>query len=250
MAEEDYQVRLDIFEGPLDLLLHLIRKNEVDITDIPISLITAQFLEYVEMMQALNLTLAGEYLLMAATLVNIKSRMLVPRLSPADDEDDPRQELIRPLMEYMTIREAARVLDGRPLLDRDVFVHPPGTEEVEAGSPDLVGVGLFDLIDAFRRVMAEREDEPRVQMPLDRKRLTERMDEVLRLVTVGRNVTFDQLFEGRAGRADLVLTFLAILELVRRRKMRVFQNQPGGVIRLRPASPPPDDRGETAGEKA
>ncbi len=250
MAAEDYQVRLDIFEGPLDLLLHLIRKNEVDITDIPISLITAQFLEYVEMMQALNLTLAGEYLLMAATLVNIKSRMLVPRLSPADDEDDPRQELIRPLLEYMTIREAAQMLDGRSLLDRDVFVHPGGTEEVETGAPDLVGVGLFDLIDAFRRVMAEAAEEPRIQVPLDRKRLTERMDEVLNLVTTRGNVTFDQLFEGRAGRAELVLTFLAILELVRRRKMRVFQNEPGGVIRLRTAAPPPDGLDRTTGETA
>ncbi len=249
MAADDYQVRLDIFEGPLDLLLHLIRKNEVDITDIPISLITAQFLEYVEMMQALNLTLAGEYLLMAATLVNIKSRMLVPRLIPTDEDEDPRQELVRPLLEYMTIREAAQVLDKRPVLDRDVFAHPTELEEIEAAPADFISLGLFDLIDAFRRVMAEREDEPQVQVPLDRKRLSERMDEIMNQIRQRRQLTFDQLFGAAAGRADLVLTFLAILELARQRKLKAWQHQTGGVIRLM-AAPPPAREAQPAREDA
>jgi segregation and condensation protein A len=248
LAEDDYQVRLDIFEGPLDLLLHLIRKNEVDITDIPISLITAQFLEYVEMMQALNLTLAGEYLLMAATLVNIKSRMLVPRLVVSDEDEDPRQELVRPLMEYMTIREAARVLDRRPVLDRDVFVHPTELDQVEAGQAELISLGLFDLIDAFRRVMSERADEPRVRVPLDRKRLSERMDEIIVMVSDRQNLTFDQLFAADAGRAELVLTFLAILELARQRKLKAFQSRPGGTIRLMAGGSPGVPEAEGAGE--
>jgi segregation and condensation protein A len=247
LAEDDYQVRLDIFEGPLDLLLHLIRKNEVDITDIPISLITAQFLEYVEMMQALNLTLAGEYLLMAATLVNIKSRMLVPRLVVTDEDEDPRQELVRPLLEYMTIREAAQVLDGRPVLDRDVFAHPAELEEIEAGPADLISLGLFDLIDAFRRVMAERADEPQVQVPLERKRITERMAEIMNLIAARQSLTFDQLFEPGVGRSELVLTFLAILELARRRKLKAFQHATGGVIRLM-AAPPAADEAEPIAE--
>ena len=151
----DYEVKLEIFEGPLDLLLHLIHKNEVDIFDIPISLITDQYLEYIDMMKALNVDIAGDFLLMASTLIHIKSKMLLPELKD-DEEEDPTLELTRPLLEYMRFKEAAESLSERDMLDRDVFSRRAQQDlekDLKTQDPQL-DVNLFQLMDAFKRVFS------------------------------------------------------------------------------------------------
>ena len=151
-----YEIKLDIFEGPLDLLLYLIRKNEIDIYNIPIALITEQYLEYLDLMRSLNLDLAGEYLVLAATLIHIKSRMLLPPVE-GDDEteegEDPRAELVQQLLEYQAFKEAALNLEDRPLLERDVFTRGAPLEEpaeAEEEEETMIEVGIFELVQAFR----------------------------------------------------------------------------------------------------
>jgi len=152
-----YEVRLPVFEGPLDLLLYLIRKNELDIYNIPVSEITEQYLKYIELMKSLNLDLAGEYLVLAATLLHIKSRMLLPHYEDEEDEEeDPREELVQQLLTYQAFREAARALDSRPRLEREVFTRgfkESETKENQGELGDWVEIGLFELLDAFQRVL-------------------------------------------------------------------------------------------------
>src|SRR5512135_3362122 len=155
-----YEIKLDIFEGPLDLLLYLIRKNEIDIYNIPIALITEQYLEYLDLMRSLNLDLAGEYLVLAATLIHIKSRMLLPPVEgddEAEEGEDPRAELVQQLLEYQTFKEAALNLEGRPLLERDVFTRGAPLEEPAEAEEDeeaMIEVGIYELVQAFRRIIS------------------------------------------------------------------------------------------------
>ncbi len=155
-----YEIKLDIFEGPLDLLLYLIRKNEIDIYNIPIALITEQYLEYLDMMRSLNLDLAGEYLVLAATLIHIKSKLLLPPAEGEEEEEegeDPRAELVQQLLEYQAFKEAALSLETRPLLDRDVFTRGAPAEEPAAAEEEeeaMIEVGVFELVQAFRRIIA------------------------------------------------------------------------------------------------
>jgi segregation and condensation protein A len=151
----DYEVKLEMFEGPLDLLLHLIHKNEVDIFDIPIATITDQYLEYLELMKSLEMSIAGDFLVMASTLIHIKSRMLLPGRDEEDEEEDPRLEITRPLLEYMQLKEMAKELSEREILGRDVFARGDATSFDEY--PDMLpkpDVTLFQLMDAFRRIVA------------------------------------------------------------------------------------------------
>jgi segregation and condensation protein A len=161
----DYEVKLEIFEGPLDLLLHLIHKNEVDIFDIPIATITDQYLEYLDVMKALNINVAGDFLVMASTLIHIKSKMLLPELQD-DEEEDPREEITRPLLEYMRFKEIAGELSERDVLDRDVFARKMSDylqSQIEHEEP-LMDVSLFQLMDAFKRIVDQRL--PGVQLKL------------------------------------------------------------------------------------
>ncbi|MGD9207893.1 MAG: segregation/condensation protein A, partial [Syntrophobacterales bacterium] len=167
MAEE-YQVQLEIFEGPMDLLLHLIRKNKVDIYDIPIAFIMDQYLAYLDIMRSLNIDVAGEFLEMAATLAYIKSRLLVPRIGSDDDEqeEDPRMELVRPLLEYAKIREAAQALADSVQLGRDVYVRNIPSEELwdlESGE-EIAEVGLFELVSALHEVLKKAEPDEMMEM--------------------------------------------------------------------------------------
>ena len=226
------RVQLEIFEGPLDLLLHLIKKNEVSIADIPIATITEQYLSTLELMQGLNLDVAGEFLVMAATLIHIKSRMLLP---PGEDEDeeeeegDPREELIRRLLEYQRFKEAAEELERRELLSRDVFVRRSEAPE-EAETVGFESLSLFDLLSALRHVL-ERFPEERIhEVTLDTISVREKMSFLLDELRRRGKVIFQSLFETATSRLEVVVTFLAMLELVKIRAIRVWQEERIGPV--------------------
>jgi len=239
LREEDlpYTVRLEGFEGPLDLLLHLIKKNKLVITDIPIALITEQYLEYLKLMRVLNLDVAGEYLLMAATLLHIKSRMLLPISSEEEGDEeqgDPRTELIQRLLEYQKYKQAALELDQRPLLDREVFTRtaPPEKEEPEE---EKFEVGLFELLEAFRQILGRARSETFHEVALEPITLEKKVQEILTLLQrEKRSMAFHTFFPEEASRRVIVVTFLAILELVKMKAVRIFQAAPFETIRISP----------------
>lgn len=226
------KVQLEIFEGPLDLLLHLIKKNEVSITDIPIATITEQYLSTLELMQSLNLDVAGEFLVMAATLIHIKSRMLLPFGDEDGEEEegeDPREELIRRLLEYQRFKEAAEELERREILKRDVFARSSeAPEEVEAVG--FEGLSLFDLISALRHVLERFPEEEVHEVTLEKISVGEKMSQLLDNLHQRGKVIFQSLFEGAASRIEVVVTFLAMLELVKIRAIRVWQEGVGPIV--------------------
>jgi len=236
-----YSVKLETFEGPLDLLLHLIKKNELNIYDIPIADITKQYLEFIRLMKDLNLEIAGEFLVMASTLLQIKSRMLLPL--PADDEgngeeEDPRAELVRRLLEYQRYKEASLLLRERDLLGRETFARkfePPDLAELVPDDEGPLEVELFQLIDAFRKVLARLPAAAVHQVAADTISIADRTNEVLALILDRNKVLFDELFDERSSREFLVVTFLAILELCRLRMLNIIQEERFGSILLVPA---------------
>jgi len=233
-----YEIKLDIFEGPLDLLLYLIRKNEIDIYNIPIALITEQYLEYLDLMRSLNLDLAGEYLVLAATLIHIKSRLLLPPVEgeeEGEEGEDPRNELVRQLLEYQAFKEAALSLEARPLLDRDVFTRGAPPEEpsaVEQEVETMIEVGVFELVQAFRTLMAGLDRSEDMAIDTEKMSLTDRINEIMERLTEEKELTFTALLGERTDRKRIVYTFLAILELMKLRMVRAYQLGPFGVIRL------------------
>ncbi|MBW2623468.1 MAG: segregation/condensation protein A [Deltaproteobacteria bacterium] len=223
----DLSVKLEIYEGPLDLLLHLIKKNEVDIYDIPVALITNQYLQYLEAMQSLNIEYAGEFLLMAATLTQIKSKMLLPISVGEEDseEEDPRMAIIRPLLEHMKLRDAAEALERRELLNRDVFLREYFVDEFEdTDDEELVPVSLFELIDSFRKVLLRIESGTDLEILIEYKTVEQRIGEVIELMKVGGEELFEDLFIEDHSRLELILTFLSLLELARIGLIRIFQH--------------------------
>ena len=237
-------VKLEGFEGPLDLLLHLIRKNQLDIHDIPMALITEQYLQYLSLMRSLNLDLASDYLVMAATLVHIKSRMLLPQpVEPLEHEDvqepgeDPRAELVRRLLEYQKYKEAARGLVVRPVLGRDVFSRPENAlEEVEpqAESLQVMEVSVFDLVDAFGRIMAGRRwEQEALALDVEKVSLADRIQQIVEILEARpEGVLFEELFPPNPSRMDLVVSFLALLEMVKLRMVKAYQAMGCGAIRI------------------
>ncbi|MCA1960939.1 MAG: segregation/condensation protein A [Desulfomonile sp.] len=229
-----YEVKLDIFEGPLDLLLHLIHRNEVSITDIPIALITRQYLETIELMKSLNLDVAGEYLVMASYLTHIKSQMLLPVPEEEEGEkpgEDPRAELVAHLLEYQRYKEAAENLAARPVLDRDVFTRDDTESDIGA-SPDMrpLDVSLTDLLLAFRDVLARTSRRDLLEIEPDRLSIRDKIHEILSRLKDADCITFQSLFAEQADRHDLLVTFLALLEVVKLRLVRVHQDKPFGTI--------------------
>ena len=232
----DYQVRLDTFEGPLDLLLHLIKKNEVDIWDIPISTITEQYLEYLEMMKMLNLDVAGEFLLMAATLMHIKSRMLLPAHDEEETEEDagdPREELVRRLLEYKKYREASRELVEMEVLGRDTFRRGYAEEvDEEAADGIYTEITLFDLLEALKEVLKESRVFRSHEVNLEKVSVKEKMDAILERLKREGHVTLHSLFDADSGKGQVVATFLALLELVKMKMVKAFQGENFGPIRI------------------
>lgn len=227
----DYEVRLEFFEGPLDLLLHLIQKNEVDVFDIPVAVITDQYLDYLAWMETLNVEVAGEFLVMAATLMHIKSRMLLPR--EQEVEEDPVEEIRRPLLDYIQYKEAAGELMGRPLLSQDVFTRPaPEPEETTGEEGPPLEVTLFQLIDAFRRLMDRGLPEIRMELERETWSVAERCAGILARLREAGTLLFRHLFEEDATLSEKVVSFLALLELVHQGLVGVVQPMAGGEIRM------------------
>jgi segregation and condensation protein A len=225
-------VKLPIFEGPLDLLLHLIKRNEVQVTDIPIATITDQYLAMLEELPELNLDGAGEYLVMASTLIFIKSRMLLPATAEDEPEDDPRAELVQQLVEYQRFREVAVALNERPVLARDVFAAPGETVEARDPNegPPVRDATLGDLLTALRDVL-KRLRPPHVH-EVGRQEFTVRqaVETILARFALAEEVEFAHLFADDAHRGEVIVTFLALLELIRLRVVRARQPERFGPI--------------------
>lgn len=236
----NYSIKLDIFEGPMDLLLYLIKKNEIDIYNIPVVLVTEQYLDYLKMIKALNLDLAGEYLVMAATLIHIKSRLLLPPPEePEEEEEDPRAELVRQLIEHKKFKEIAENLASRPLLERDVFVRsavlPEETAKPDSEEEELIEVSVFELIEAFHRVISQMDKKVLIEFDLEKLSLTDIINEIMDQLALKKNLTFGDLLQGKMDRRRIIYTFLAILELVKLRMIKAYQTSIFGVIRIFPA---------------
>jgi segregation and condensation protein A len=225
--DPNFRIELPNFEGPLDLLLHLIRKHELDILDLPIAFITDKYLEYLELMGNLNLDVAAEYLVMAATLAHIKSKMLLPR-PPLDqeedegDEIDPRAELIRRLLEYQKYKRVAEDLGERPIAGRDVFSRgcPP---PVSDGVAPLAQVGVFKLLDALKKIAARLHADLSLEVDAERISIQERITDLVDLLRKRKRCRFDELFEGMSTSYELVVTFLALLEMAKMRLASIYQ---------------------------
>ncbi len=239
------QYRVDLpeagFEGPLDLLLHLIQQHELDILDIPISFVTEKFLQYLTVMRTLTIDVASEYLVMAATLAHIKSKMLLPSVPegqedglPGDEEEDPRAELVRRLLEYQKYKAAAADLAERGTLGRDVFGR--GADEPMPAAPKTFApLEVFSLLDAFEKVLKRTNVKLDHEVIFDRISITDRMMELSDKLNARRAMTFDELLlDGRHAitRFDVVITFLAILEMAKLRMIRVYQSDPLAPIHV------------------
>lgn len=227
-------VKVQLFEGPLDLLLHLIKKNEVDIYDIPIAKITEQYIEYLELMKVLNLQFAGEYLVIAAELSLVKSKMLLPKpVIMEEEEEDPRAELVRRLIEYQIYKDAATDLMGKDVLGRDVFKREYIETSLEHNEEvELVHVDLWALIEAFREFYNRRsylwaED---ISFKAESVTIDEKIELVLELLKTKHQLKFEELFDECSSILDLVITFLALLELARTENVEVVQDSPDSSI--------------------
>jgi len=234
-----YEIKLDIFEGPLDLLLYLIKKNEIDIYNIPMAVITEQYLEHLEVLKSLNLDLAGEYLVMASTLIHVKSRMLLPVEAEGGEteEADPRADLVRQLLEYQAFKEAALTLDRRILLGRDVFKREarPELEKTAEDDEDLVELDVFALVAAFQRIAANLRKEDIMEIETEKMSLSDMIHEIMERLGEERDVSFMDLIGESPTRKRIIYTLLALLELVKIRLVRAFQAGPFGPIRIFPA---------------
>ncbi len=243
---EAYPVRLDNFEGPLDLLIHLIKINEVNIYDIPIATITKQYIEYIDLMHEMNLDLAGDFIVMAATLIHIKSRMLLPRPDPAqeDPEEDPREVLVRRLLEHQKYKAAAELLHECETLREAQWMRPDERVAAIAGEeyePELE-VDLFTLLSAFRDVLERAKQRPRLALPPEQLSIEDRIGQLLARLSETEACGFEDLFNDLNTKSGMIVTFLALLEMIRLKLIRVFQAGAMGAIRIykrpRPADAP------------
>lgn len=237
MAEnlETYSVKIPVFEGPLDLLLHLIKENKIDIYDIPISVITGQYLKYIELMKELNLEIAGEFLVMAATLIHIKSRVMLPvdEEAPQEEQEDPRLELVQRLLEYQAYKDAALGLKEKEEEWQNVFHREPADEkeEPETESPEmyLFDVNLFDLLGAFRKIL---DKAPPEILEITREALTvkDKIALITEMLEGQETMRFEDLFKKDRSRPQVIVTFIALLELIRLGLARVYQEKDFGNI--------------------
>jgi segregation and condensation protein A len=278
LAQDGYQVQLDVFEGPLDLLLHLVKKHELDIFDIPISFITEKYIAYLDLMTSLNLDVAGEYLLMAATLAHIKSRELLPAAPPSGEEDedgesdeegDPRQELIRRLLEYQKYKEAATSLGTRPVVGRNVWTRGVPQEDALAenvassAQPPLKEIPVLALIEALDRVLSKAKIRLSHDVNVDRLSVSDRINQLVDRLESEGSLTFSSCFRflreqvtAAEARHEAVVTFLAILEMAKLGVVRIWQRlaelEPDADPGAEPAADFDDDiviaRAEAAGQ--
>jgi segregation and condensation protein A len=233
-SDQQYVVKLDVFEGPLDLLLHLITKHEIDVFDIPISFITKEYLKYLDMMRVMNLDMAAGYLEMAATLALIKSKTLVPNDPAGDAEElepgpDPREELVKRLLEYQKYKTAAEELAARPMLGRDTFARGMN-EDFSGDDRGLSSPGLFALIEAFQKMISHAKIEKAHEVTIARISISDRINQIVDLLRIRRRITFMELFEGRQTKGQMVVTFIAMLEMAKLGLSRIHQAGVEGEI--------------------
>jgi len=243
---DSIKIKLQSFEGPLDLLVHLIKKNKVDVYDIPIALITRQYLDYLGLMQEVNLDVASEFLVMAATLIHIKSRTLLPRPETAagdlGDDEDPRDMLVRRLLEHERFKAAAELLHDRETLRSAQWTRPDARVEALAGDeyePELE-VDLFSLLSAFKLVLERARDRPPVPLPPEEIPIEVRIEQLLERLSETDACGFEELFEDVNSRPQMIVTFLALLEMIRLKLVRVFQSAQLGAIRIYKRARPKD----------
>jgi len=245
---DSIQIKLQSFEGPLDLLVHLIKKNQMNVYDIQISVITKQYLEYLNLLQELNLDVASDFLVMAATLIHIKSKMLLPRPETAagveGEEEDPRDMLVRRLLEHQKFKAAAELLHDKETLRNAQWGRPDSRIEEVAGDdyePEFE-VDLFTLLSAFKQVLERARERPPVVLPAEEIPIEKRIDQLLERLSETEACGFEDLFDDVATRGDMIVTFLAMLEMIRLKLIRVFQSGGAGAIRIykraRPADAP------------
>jgi len=217
----------------MDLLVHLIIKNEVDIYDIPIALITKQYLDYIQWLKSMNIELAGDFVVMAATLTQVKSKMLLPATKDDEDDEDPMQEITGPLMEYLQLKSAADDLAGRTLLGKDTFTKGHDDEDylIDQGE-DMIKIGLFELIDAFQKILKNISSDHLVDLTADSISVKDRISEIVDIFEKQNSVTFNELFSLKADKSDVIVTFLAILEMVKLNLVKMAQHVQTGIIRL------------------
>ena len=233
--KDDYKVQLEVFEGPLDLLLYLIKKDELDIYDIPIERITNQYMQYMDMMRMLDLNIAGEFLVMAATLMMIKSRMLLPveERPELEEEEDPRWDLVRQLVECKKFKDAAEFLQTMEFRQENVFTRTG--EGVALGATDDVALGdvsIFDLISAFNEALKKVKKEDLTEIFADRYTVGEKVDLLISMIRNKQRVNLNSLFGGMSHRYEMVCTFLALLELIRLKQVRARQGAHFGEIEV------------------
>jgi segregation and condensation protein A len=234
--DNDYKVKLEVFEGPLDLLLYLIKKDEIDIYDIPIERITRQYLDYMELFKLLDLDVAGDFVVMAANLIYIKSRSLLPKeMQPPDEaaeEDDPRWELVRQLLEYKKFKDAAAHLQERELARENLFGRALTAPDLPSERP-LGEVSIFDLVNAFNKVLKKRNTPEDLREIFEENfTVSDKIDLLMKMTTGGVALAFTELFSGAASRTEVVVTFLALLELIRLKQIRAIQNDVFGEIEI------------------
>lgn len=248
---DDYKVNLDVFEGPLDLLLYLIRREELDIYDIPIEHVTSEYMKFIETARALNLDIAGEFIVMAATLMVIKSRMLLPVSRRTANEDgaedwvDPRLDLVRQLVEYKKFKDAAARLETMEALRANSFDYGGGRPKFEKTAADarsaLANLDLYDLLTAFQEVLARASEIPHEELKGIRFSVPDKMDYVLERTRTEGQVSFATLFADDAPKGEVIVTFLALLELLRQHRVIVYQNAAFHEITILPSKEVPDD---------
>lgn len=235
---DDYRVQLEVFEGPLDLLLYLIKREELDIYDIPIERITSQYMQYLDLMRMLDLNIAGEFLVMAATLMMIKSRMLLPveERPELEEEEDPRWDLVRQLVEYKKFKDAANHLEKLELIQENIFIRE-GEGGVNLG-PDpgvsLHDVSIFDLISAFNEALKKVKREDLTEIFADRYTVADKIDQITALVREGGRVSLLGLIQTMKHRYEMVCAFLALLELIRLKQIRAVQGEAFSDIEIIP----------------
>jgi len=237
------RIQLPVFEGPLDLLLFLIRRDRIDIHDIPIAPITRQYMEYLDLMRELNLDVAGEFMVMAATLIHIKAKMLVPvdptEAQGEEDLEDPREALVQRLLELQRYKEAAGVLHQKAEIRAATWTRPDASlpRWDEAGE-EMLEAGLFDLVSAFKELLERRKTLLAHEIADSGKSVDQRMEELMELIREGESVDFLELFASQETKADMIVTFLALLELIRLKSVKVYQRGVFGAIRVfRPVGP-------------
>ena len=230
--KKDYQVNLSVFNGPLDLLLYLIKKEEVDIYDIPIAKITKQYLTYIDLLNTLNLEVAGEFILMAATLIRIKTKLLLPRDPDNPDEVDPRDELISALIEYKKFKEAGDILKEKAIKEEQYYIPTSPVEKIE-GRVDMEPVTtLFDLMEAFKDVLTQKRDEIFHEVEAENISIEERITYVMKYLRAHEFATFQELFTDVPRKIVAVVTFIALLELARSRRIAIYQSLPFAEVRV------------------